>query len=143
MKRFLPNSFIGLVALVAVNTSYAQTTYTWNLAGGGSWTTASNWLPARNTPAANDILQFTNGGTKTITNVPTQTIGRLVVTGNTNVSLEAHTTGNAIVTVSTATNDAIDVDAGSTLLIMGIRSGGNTNNFNPDYLKCSGFGCQY
>ena len=128
MKRFLPNSFIGLVALVAVNTSYAQTTYTWNLAGGGSWTTASNWLPARNTPAANDILQFTNGGTKTITNVPTQTIGRLVVTGNTNVSLEAHTTGNAIVTVSTATNDAIDVDAGSTLLIMGIRSGGNTNN---------------
>ena len=128
MKRGLLNLFIGLVASFVCSNIYSQTTYTWNTAGGGSWATAANWTPARNTPAANDILVFSNGGTKTISNVPTQTIGRLIVTGNTNVSLEAYTTGNATLTISTAVNDAIDVDAGSTLQIMGIRSGGNTSS---------------
>src|SRR5688572_6437069 len=119
MKKGLLIGLIGLVATVICNNIYSQTTYTWNLAGNGSWATANNWSPSRTTPAANDILVFNNGGTKTISNVPTQTIGKLIVTGNTNVSLEAYTTGNAILTVSTAVNDAIDVDAGSTLLVMG------------------------
>ena len=72
MKRGLLILFIGLVASLVCNNIYSQTTYTWNMVGGGSWATAANWTPARNTPAANDILRFTNGGTKTITNVPTQ-----------------------------------------------------------------------
>jgi hypothetical protein len=138
MKQTLLNFFVGLVAIVVCNGVYSQTTYTWNIAGGGSWATATNWTPSRTAPAANDILRFTNGGTKTITNVPTQTIGKLVVTGNTNVSLEAYTTGNATLTVSTAVNDAIDVDAGSTLQIKGIRSGGNTNSLTLTTSNSSG-----
>ena len=124
MKRFLLSSFIGLVALFAFNTVYSQTTYTWNLAGGGSWATAGNWTPSRATPAANDILRFTNGGTKIITNVPTQTIGKLQITGNSNITLQAVNSGTPTITVSTAAADAIDVDAGSTLQIQGLRSGG-------------------
>src|SRR4030095_7814786 len=98
---------------------YSQTTYTWNIVGGGSWATAANWTPARNTAAANDILRFTNGGTKTITNVPTQTIGKLQITGNSNITLQAVNSGTPTLTVSTAAADAIDVDAGSTLQIQG------------------------
>ena len=125
MKKGLLNYFVGLLALAVCNNIYSQTTYTWNLAGGGSWTTATNWTPARNVPAANDILRFTNGGTKSITNVPTQTFGKLQVTGNTNLTLQANTAGNATLTASTAAADAIDVDAGSTLQIMGVRVGGS------------------
>ena len=112
MKRGLLILFIGLVASLICNSIYSQTTYTWNIAGGGSWATPGNWSPARNAPAANDILRFTNGGTKIITNVPTQTIGKIQVTNNTNITLTAATTGNIVLTASTAAIDAIDVDAG-------------------------------
>ena len=125
MKRGLLILFIGLVASLVCNNIHSQTIYTWNIAGGGSWATATNWTPARNTPAANDILRFTNGGTKTITNVPTQTIGKIQITGNSNITLQANTSGNATLTASTAAADAIDVDAGSTLQIMGVRVGGS------------------
>src|SRR5688500_17009185 len=59
---------------------WAQTTYTWNATGGGVWGTPANWTPTRTTPAATDILQFTDGGTYAVTGVPTQTIRQLFVT---------------------------------------------------------------
>jgi hypothetical protein len=125
MKKSLLALFIGLVALVVCNTVYSQATYTWNLAGGGSWATANNWTPSRTAPASNDILRFTNGGTKIITNVPTQTIGKLQITANSNITLQATNAGTPTLTVSTAASDAIEVDAGSTLQIQGVRQSGN------------------
>jgi hypothetical protein len=65
------------------------TTYTWNVAGNGSWATASNWTPTRTTPNASDILLFNNGTSNTITNVPSQTIGSLQVLDNTFVNLQS------------------------------------------------------
>ena len=125
MKRGLLILFIGFVASLVCSNIYSQTTYTWNIAGGGSWATAANWTPTRTTPAANDILRFTNGGTKLITNVPTQTIGKLQITGNSNITLQAVNSGTPTLTVSAATADAIDVDAGSILQIQGVRQSGN------------------
>ena len=78
-------------AFALAATGSAQTTYTWNQTGSGAWTTATNWTPTRTTPAANDVLIFNNGATTTVTAVPTQTIGQLLVSGNTTVNLQGAT----------------------------------------------------
>lgn len=59
------------------------TTYTWNNAV-GAWGTAGNWTPVRTTPLPNDILQFdpafgTPAGNITVTAMPAQTIGKLII----------------------------------------------------------------
>src|SRR5689334_1683836 len=66
----------------------AQTTYTWNQTGTASYATAANWTPTRTTPAVDDVLVFNNGATTTVTGVGTQTIGQLLVSGNTTVTLQ-------------------------------------------------------
>lgn len=94
----------------------SQTTYTWNQAGGGSWTTTTNWTPTRTTPANNDILVFQGTGNKTITNIPSQTIGRLTITGTTNVTLQGQG-GPTTLTIGNGTGDDLIVEAGRTLNI--------------------------
>ncbi len=69
-------------------------TYHWTGATGIDWTVAENWNPVRTVPALNDILVFDAGGSWTITNVPSQTIGQLHVTGNTAVTLQGAGTLN-------------------------------------------------
>src|SRR6266851_5458342 len=63
--------------------------YTWNVAGSGAFSTASNWTPSRSSPASDDILVFNNGATITASNVTTQTIGQVSIGGGTNVTLQA------------------------------------------------------
>jgi DNA/RNA endonuclease G (NUC1) len=112
MKRttvFLAAAFC--LALVCPSV-FAQTTYTWNQTAGGSWATSTNWTPTRTTPATNDLLLFNNGTTQTVTAVPTQTIGRLTVSGNTNITLQAGAT--ATLTISGG-GTGLSVAAGSQL----------------------------
>jgi hypothetical protein len=105
--------FIGML----LSDGNAQTTYTWIGADGGSWAVTANWSPTRTTPAANDIMQFNDGTVKTITSVPTQTIGQLLVTGNSIVNLQA---GAAVtLTISGGPGTDLSVDAGSQLNING------------------------
>lgn len=96
-------------------TALSQNTYTRNVAGGGSWTTSGNWTPARTSPAATDILIINNGGTKTITNVPTQTIGRLVIANNTSVTLSGGG-GSQTLTIANGTGNDFIIENGSTLV---------------------------
>src|SRR5205823_2035148 len=58
-------------------------TYTWNVAS-GQWTVPGSWNPARNTPAADDILVFDGSvqAAPTVTGIPKQTIGQLSVINN-------------------------------------------------------------
>lgn len=93
----------------------AQTTYTWNQTGTASWIVAGNWTPSRDTPAADDILQFNGGSAVTVTNVPSQTIGQLLVTNNTIVNLQAGTANN-ILTI--AGDEGTDLDVQSSALNM-------------------------
>jgi hypothetical protein len=94
----------------------ASTTYTWIGADNESWAVPGNWNPTR-TPANDDILQFNDGSTKTVTSVPTETIGKLSVTGNTNVTFQ---TGSATtLTISNGTGDDLVVASGSQLNISG------------------------
>ncbi len=107
-----PAALVLFLTLTAMPLT-AQTTYTWNQTGTASYATATNWTPTRTTPATNDVLVFNNGATTTVTSVPTQTIGQLTVTGNTNVTLQAAAT--ATLTIAGGTGTDLTVNAGSQL----------------------------
>lgn len=122
MLRFL---IIAVLCMAVLFQAASQTTYTWNQAGGGNWATATNWTPSRTTPATNDILVINNGGSKTITNVITQTIGRLIIGGATNVTLTPNGAARTL-TLSNA-GSALQIQSGSTLALIG-QSGGGTRS---------------
>lgn len=113
MKFTLKKAIFFLTFLCTVGVQ-AQTTYTWN-GGAGAWNVATNWTPTRTTPATNDILQFNDGGTYTVTNVITQTIGQLKVLGNTTLTLQANA-ANQTVTITPGTgNTGLEIASGSAL----------------------------
>lgn len=96
-----------------VTANFGQHVYTWIPTGTAAWGTASNWSPARNVPSVDDVLLFNNGAASAIvTGVPTQTVGQILVSGNTNVTFQ----GAAAVTVTIAglTGPDLTVAAGST-----------------------------
>jgi hypothetical protein len=66
-----------------------STTYTWIGADNAAWNVAANWSPVRTTPATTDILLFNDATTKSVTAVPTETIGQLLVSNNTVVNLQS------------------------------------------------------
>lgn len=90
-----------------VTSALAKAT-SWNVAGGGAWTTAGNW--SNGVPVAGDDVTFPADVAGGITNVPTITLNSLVINGNTD--LRSNPTGNTI-TISTL----FTVAAGKTLLL--------------------------
>ena len=108
--------FIVVLTIFIISVAgLSQTTYTWAGANNASWATAANWSPSRVTPATNDILQFNAGNTRTITLVPTQTIGRFVMSNNTTVTLEG--SASRILTVGNGAGTDLVIPAGSTLTL--------------------------
>jgi uncharacterized repeat protein (TIGR01451 family) len=105
-----------IVATSLVAASASAVTYTWN-GGTASWATAASWTPSRGAVAASDVLVFSGGGTTTATNVPTETIGQLLVSGNTNVTLQS--AGAVTVTINGLAGTDLQVDAGSQLNFTG------------------------
>ena len=68
----------------------AQNTYTWAV-DSGNFLAPNSWIPARNNPAENDVLVF-DGNIKSmalVNNLRTQTIGRLLIKNNANVSFNS------------------------------------------------------
>lgn len=83
----LSRALLACVLVAAVPAvGFSQVTYNW-VGTTSDYTLASNWSPARSTPAATDILVFATGGATTVTGVPTQTVGELHVSGNTAVTV--------------------------------------------------------
>jgi hypothetical protein len=114
--------FAGAFCLVGMSASaYAQSTYTWNQTGTAAWTTSTNWTPTRTTPATNDVLVFNNGATTTVTAVPTQTVGQLLLSGNSTVNLQAGAAAN-ILTIGGGTGTDLNVPIGSTLNVNGANA---------------------
>jgi hypothetical protein len=105
--------------------AHAATQYTWNV-GSGAFSTASNWNPARTSPAADDILVFNTAGAITLTNVTTQTIGQLSVGGGAQVTFQAGTPGAQTLTISGGAN-ALDIAAGAQLNVSGVTNVLNIN----------------
>jgi hypothetical protein len=101
----------------------AATTYTWG-GGNGSWTVSTNWTPTRSVPVNNDILQFNSGTTVTVNNIPNETIGKLLVSGNTTLNLTGSAGAGRVITISGGSGADLDIEAGSALNIN--SSGVNT-----------------
>jgi hypothetical protein len=79
-----------------------------------------NWLPNRVSLQVTDVLQFTNTGTSTAINVPTQTVGQIVVGNNTNITLEALIGGARTLSIAgPSSNTNLTIAAGSTLQLGG------------------------
>ena len=90
-------------------------TYTWNGGTSTSWQTAANWTPTRTTSAISDILQFSGGVGGSVTNVPTQTIGQLIFSGNTTANFTAASAPNTLTVtdaLTTTTNDVLNFGSG-------------------------------
>lgn len=125
--------FTGPIALD--ETGDAGRTFTW-LGTTSNWTTASNWSPTRTTLTTEDILIFNaTGSIKNVTNVPTQTVGRIQVTGNSTYTFTD--TSPRVLTLSntnTAVGSALQIDNGSSL---SLGTGGNALSLN---LPANGFG---
>jgi hypothetical protein len=98
----------------------ALMTYYWvATTGTASWATAASWNPARNTPDPTDILLFNQGGSSTATDVPTQTVGRMRVTNNTVINLQAAATSTLTIASDGSATDELFVEGGSTLMSNG------------------------
>ena len=79
------------------NTNIIFNTYTWTGATSTDYTAATNWSPSRTTAYTSDILTFNNGSSNIVTNVPTQTIYQLTVSGaSTTVNLQAGVASNVL-----------------------------------------------
>src|ERR1035438_7833216 len=86
MKRIL--SFFCSVCICSA-LARAGATYIWTAVVPAAYATPGNWSPSRSAPAPTDILQFSAGGSVTVTGVPTQTIAGLQLSGNSTVNLQS------------------------------------------------------
>ncbi|MCC6251914.1 MAG: hypothetical protein IT238_05580 [Bacteroidia bacterium] len=94
--------------------------YVWNENSGGtqSWAVASNWTPARNVLSFDDVLMFSNGGTSTANNIPTESIGKLIMANNTAVNLvPLGPSGNKTLSITGGNGTDLEVPAGCQLRI--------------------------
>ena len=118
-----------LLGRALVNTA---PTYVWNQTSPASFAVASNWTPARTSPTAKDVLQFSAGGSVVVNNVPTQAIDQLQVLNNSTVELQSAT--STVLTVSNMTINAgsnLKVGAGSQITVATTL----TNNGNVSLLS--------
>jgi hypothetical protein len=104
---------------ISIPTGLGSTnTYVWNGSVSTDYQIANNWTPARNCTKVNDVLVFdgSSPATSTVINVPTQTIGKLLISGNREVIFKDVTGDNAIsfLTMGGGTGIDFSVASGST-----------------------------
>jgi len=87
------------------------------------------WTPNRLSAQPNDIIKFNNNGTTTAINVPTQTIGQLILSNNSNVSLQS--TGTSQLTIMGGAGTDLDIPFGSTLQLSSTGANQIGLDFNP------------
>jgi len=120
---FNNSDFTGRVNAVA--------TYNWNQTGAiASFTAPANWTPARLSPQPTDILVFDNNATTTATNVPTQTIGKLILSNGSDVSLQSAAAAQTL-TISGGTGTDLDIQTGTTLQLSSAGANQISIAFNP------------
>jgi hypothetical protein len=95
-------------------------TYAWTGSINTAWNNSGNWTPTRSTLATTDILVFNKGGAVSITSIPNQTIGQLVINNSTAVTLAPSATRT--ITISGASGTDVDVASGSSLTLGTVSS---------------------
>ena len=105
-------------------------TYVWNGAT-TDYQVPTNWTPTRTCPRPSDILQFNSSSpaTATLTNVPTQTVGQILITNNRTVTYRdvAGDAASSQLSLSGSGGDDLVITAGSSL-ILNAASSDNTND---------------
>ncbi len=92
------------------------TTYQWNNASGGAWTTGSNWTPS-GPPSDGDKALFNNDAAFTVSSVPTTSIGAIEVAGNTSVTFTAGAAQTVSLTgFGSGSGNALNVGADSLII---------------------------
>lgn len=110
---------------------FAQQTYIWSVSS-GAWTDPLNWLPPRNTPQPDDILEFSYPAT--ITGMPAmETIGKLRLHNNIAIAISTPAASTIIVGDPSSVAPHFEIEAGAALQI----SGNNAVVFNIE-AGCSG-----
>ncbi|MGI8908490.1 MAG: hypothetical protein ACR2IE_18600 [Candidatus Sumerlaeaceae bacterium] len=102
--------------------------YVWS-GGNGAYGTASNWTPARNTPAASDVLVFDGSvsgqGAPTVTISGNETISQMRFIQNVNVTF-VPTAASTITCQSTGApgsgNAALQIEAGTRVTLAGVTA---------------------
>jgi hypothetical protein len=118
MMRVTMLASLGLVMLVMLSPMpVLAATCTWQGGGSGDWNTTSNWSCGA-VPGAGDVVQFSSGGTVTVTGIPTQSIAQLLLSNNTTVNLQAGS-NPVTLTVAGTTGTDLDVPSGSALNMNG------------------------
>lgn len=111
MKKHLL-TYLALLPLLL----FSQQTYTWNTVS-GDWQNPISWLPQRNTPSPDDIIEFS--GNATVTAMPAaETIGRFRTHNNAIVSISGNASVLSIGHIGVE-GPAFVVEAGSALQISG------------------------
>ena len=97
-------------------TSAVPAIYTWSATtGSAAWDTPASWTPARNTASITDKLNFSQGGTSTVTIPATGSVrGRVTFSNNTTANFQAATS-----TATTLTLASLSIPSGSTLMSNG------------------------
>ncbi len=98
-----------LFALVPV---LAQTTYTWVGSIDSSWNKGNNWVPARNSAAATDIIVLNGAQTRQPTFTSDETVGRLVVSGDVTLTIATHPNHDIVLTVSGGSPNSFSLGSG-------------------------------
>ncbi|HXG39043.1 MAG TPA: hypothetical protein VNL36_09775, partial [Bacteroidota bacterium] len=112
--------FLLLAALLlCAAPSFGQSTYTWigsnGLGGDGTWNTATHWSPSRSSPNAADILQFSLGGSPTVTVNAGFTNGSIQVSNSTSVTFTAG--AGRTLTVTNVTGDDLIIASNSSVTL--------------------------
>lgn len=120
LARWSLGPFLLLAALLLCAVpSFGQSTYTWigsnGLGGDGTWNTAAHWSPSRSSPNAADILQFSLGGSPTITVNAGFTNGSIRVSNSTSVTFTAGAGRTLIVT--NVTGDDLIIASNSSITL--------------------------
>ncbi len=104
----------------ATTTGTGPAVYTWQGPDNGLWTAPGNWTPTRTTPASTDILQFNDGTAKTITGLATETIGKMLISNNTSVNLQAPAART--LTIGGVSGTDLDVASGCSLNLNAVNA---------------------
>lgn len=109
MKKFYAVSILLMASLTLLA---QQKTWT---GGSGSWNVPTNWSPI-GVPQAGASLTFGTGTSISITSVPSLALNKILVTNNTQVTLQGASANRELV-VSDATGMDFTIDAGSSLVL--------------------------
>jgi parallel beta-helix repeat protein len=130
MMRLQNILLYALLSLVIGASTAAAATNTWQGGTSGSWASTGSWSRGA-VPASTDTVVFNLGGSISVSNVPTVTIGRLIISNSTAVTFTNASGSSRTLTVGAgATGTDLDVQTGSTLTLTPFSS---TNTLTLTY----------